>query len=178
MAHPYTKVERIRSLLSRARALDLLDRDSDGKEDPAATDTNSVTVVAAEISRACVWIDSKLAGRYPLPFAAITTALTPPLIADIADWLVASYVYGWKAPDGKEAIYWRGRAKDALDGLVSGDMRLVDTTGGLVAMVDPEDSRAPIAYESTGTQWAGVTDADDMEENQTSDDAVPQSRGL
>lgn len=147
MAHPYSTVERLRRYLSSRRALDLLDRDIDGREDAGAAESGSVALADDVLERAANSIDAALGRTFSVPFAAITDVpATPGQIADLCDLRATMFLYQWVAPASDTLKELAKEYADYIDNFVSKKWGIPGA-----AFADSEDSQMLVMHESAGT---------------------------
>jgi phage gp36-like protein len=108
--------------------------------------------IDSEVEWAATEIDSKLSGRYELPFDDISKYATVPVLIK---W-IASYLVGYKIWDMKTILEgqtedtagarWKAMADLMLDELKAGERFLVDASGALIEAVG--GTTAPRFYPS------------------------------
>lgn len=135
MAVAYTTEEKIEAANVGSMRLDvLLDRNKDGTPDEGVLD--------AVVLDAGTYIDSRLAQRYAVPFAAVPA--TPDMINLIARELVLWELYDFLEPEGPDAQRHFKKADGLLTGLLDGTF---DIPGAARA---PAGSARPVVVYSAG----------------------------
>lgn len=121
----------------------LLDRNKDGVEDAGTLD--AVILDAASL------IDARLAQRYRVPFAAVTsTPPTPDIINLICRHLVLWQLYEYFEPDGPDAQYHFQKADSLMTGILRGTFSIPG-----VPLLPADEGQRQAAFSASTPRFTG-----------------------
>lgn len=150
MAHPYGTEEQLRTEIGRDLAVRLSQLEG----------SNAASVYAQVRENADNWIDSKLAQKFSVPFAAITdTPATPGIVNTLSNYRAAQILMVKRFADSKRAKFYADEIKDMLADLLNGD---ADIPGA--AKVSAAAGRTGIAYQARTPAFGMVQDTDTDDE--------------